>query len=237
MCRLRYRAFIIFEVSPIRELGTMTVVEAWTKDDNWCNFQGMSGQKVTCVTKCLLPVTMLSTETPAVDHQQTVTPQGDLRRAVASEQARSTLRRSSVHNRWNAGLARIVVSAESYRGQRARRPSTTELGVVAIKCTVCARAFIIFEVSPIRELGTMTVVEAWTKDDNWCNFQGMSGQKVTCVTKCLLPVTMPSTETPTVDHQQTITPQGAVFSKTTPTAGLTVIVIAGRVTPADWTTD
>ncbi|GFY86407.1 hypothetical protein Acr_05g0000460 [Actinidia rufa] len=54
------------------------------------------------------------------------------------------MRRSSVHIRWNVGLTRAVVSAE-LGDLRAWRPSAPELGAVANKGTVRAKAFVIFK--------------------------------------------------------------------------------------------
>ncbi|GFY96135.1 hypothetical protein Acr_11g0004410 [Actinidia rufa] len=80
------------------------------------------------------------------------------------------MRRSSVHIRWNAGLARAVVSAELLR------PASSQ--------TLCARA-------------------RCSRDQ-----RDVRGQKVTCMTERLLSTTMPSMETPEVDHHRPTTPQG-----------------------------
>ncbi|GFS35007.1 hypothetical protein Acr_00g0037280 [Actinidia rufa] len=72
-------------------------------------------------------------------------------------------------------------SPPSYQGQRAWRSSAPELGAVVIKDTVLSQSF------------------RYIRD--------AARQKVTCMTERLLSATMPSMETPVVDHQQLAMPQ------------------------------
>ena len=66
-------------------------------------------------------------------------------------------------------------SPPSYRDLQAQRSSAPELGAIANKGTVRAKAFVTSEVPLISELETITVLETWAKDDSRRNFQGMSG--------------------------------------------------------------
>ncbi|PSS08152.1 Topoisomerase [Actinidia chinensis var. chinensis] len=60
---------------------------------------------------------------------------------------------------------------------RVRRSPVPELDVEANKCTERAKAIVASEVPLISELGTITVMETWTKDDNRRNSQGTSRGK------------------------------------------------------------
>ncbi|PSS08025.1 UPF0271 protein [Actinidia chinensis var. chinensis] len=100
----------------------------------------------------------------------------DLGWAIASEQARSTY--AGVRFTFDGTLALLGQwSPPSCRDLRARRPSVPELDAVANKGTIRAKAFVISKVPLVSKLGTITVLETWTKDDRRHDFQGMSGDR------------------------------------------------------------
>ncbi|GFS41085.1 hypothetical protein Acr_00g0072200 [Actinidia rufa] len=66
-------------------------------------------------------------------------------------------------------------SLPSYRNLRARRSSVSEIGAVANKGTIRTKAFVTSEVPLNSELGTITVLETWTKDDSHVTPKGCQG--------------------------------------------------------------
>ncbi|GFY95352.1 hypothetical protein Acr_10g0007370 [Actinidia rufa] len=176
---VRAKAFVISEVLLVSELRTITVLETWTKDDSQRDFHGMSGDKREAPHTPKIPVhrggklledAQRVAKATSRQNPGRLLPEGLDSRDITIERL--------VQFKFDGMPALLRQwSLMSCRDLRVQRPSAPELGAIANKGTVRAKAFIISEVPLVSELRTITVLETWTKDDSQRDFHGMSGDK------------------------------------------------------------